>query len=71
MDGQSIGRVLITLGVVMIVAGVLFRFGVLSWFGNLPGDIRIENERTRVFVPLTSMLLVSVVASLLLALFRR
>ena len=71
MDGQSIGRLLITLGIVLIVVGMLFRFGALSWFGNLPGDIRITNERTRIFVPITSMLLVSVVVSLLVSLFRR
>jgi hypothetical protein len=71
MDGQGMGRVLITLGILMIVVGVLFRFGALSWFGNLPGDIRITNERTRIFVPITSMLLVSVVVSLLVSLFRR
>lgn len=65
------GRVLITLGILMIVVGVLFRFGALSWFGNLPGDIRMTNERTRIFVPITSMLLVSVVVSLLVSLFRR
>jgi hypothetical protein len=71
MDGQGMGRVLITLGILMIVVGVLFRFGALSWFGNLPGDIRMTNERTRIFVPITSMLLVSVVVSLLVSLFRR
>ena len=71
MDGQAVGRLLITLGIILVVVGVLFRVGALSWFGNLPGDIRIEGERTRIYVPITSMLLVSVVASLVLALLRR
>lgn len=58
-------------GVAAIVIGLLVRAGALGWFGNLPGDIRIESERTRVFIPITSMLLVSVVLSLLASLFRR
>jgi hypothetical protein len=71
MDASGIGRLLITAGVVLVVVGALLRFGALSWFGNLPGDIRIEGERTRVFVPITSMLLLSLAASLLLSLLRR
>lgn len=71
MDTDGLARVLIVAGVVAIVVGLLVRTGALGWFGNLPGDIRIESERTRVFVPITSMLLVSVVLSVLLALLRR
>lgn len=71
MDADGVGRVLIVLGVVAIVVGLLVRVGALGWFGNLPGDIRIESGRTRVFIPLTSMLIVSVVLSVLLSLFRR
>lgn len=71
MDSDGVGRVLIALGIAAVVVGLLVRVGALGWFGNLPGDIRIETERTRVFVPITSMLIVSVVLSLLLSLFRR
>ena len=49
-------------GIVAIAAGVL-RFGLLSWFGNLPGDIRAGTDSTRVYVPITSMLLVGAVLS--------
>ena len=49
--------------------------GGLSWFGHLPGDIRIERENVRIYIPVMSMLLISVAASLLLFiaqyLFRR
>lgn len=71
MSADSLGRILILAGVAAVVIGLLVRTGALGWFGNLPGDIRIESERTRVFIPITSMLLVSVVLSLLAALFRR
>jgi uncharacterized membrane protein len=71
MDSRSVGGLIIVLGVVAIVVGVLVATGALSWFGRLPGDIRIENENSRVFIPITSMILVSIVASLLLTLLRR
>lgn len=65
------GNVLIALGVILVVVGVAARFGLLGWFGRLPGDIRIEGERTSVFIPITSMIVVSVVGSLLLNLVAR
>lgn len=47
------------------------RFGLFSWFGRLPGDVRIESETTKVYVPLTSMVLVSIALSLVAWLWRR
>jgi uncharacterized membrane protein len=66
-------RTLIIAGCLLLALGVLLRFfpGALSWFGRLPGDIRIEGEWSKVFIPITSMLIVSILLSLLLALFRR
>lgn len=57
---------LIAIGAAIALLGVLAKFGLLSWFGNLPGDIRIENDSTRFFAPITSMIVVSVVGSVLL-----
>lgn len=71
MDARSLGLVLIGVGVVAVIAGVLALAGALSWFGRLPGDLRFEGENTRVYIPITSMLLVSVGLSLLAALLRR
>lgn len=68
---SSVGLALIVAGVVLVVAGLLAWTGMLSWFGRLPGDIRIERPHTRIYVPITSMLLVSVVLSLLVTLLRR
>ena len=62
---------IVGLGVVAIVIGALVMTGALSWFGRLPGDIRIQGEHTRVYIPITSMIIVSVVLSLLLTLLRR
>lgn len=67
------GRWLIGLGLLLVLLGVLLQYAPwsLSWFGRLPGDIRVESGRTRVFVPLTSMLVVSVAVSLLIHFLRR
>jgi hypothetical protein len=62
---------LIALGVGLILLGLLFWSGSMSWFGRLPGDIRIERETVRIYVPIVSMLLISVVVSLVLYLVRR
>jgi hypothetical protein len=60
-------------GAVLLAIGALLQFApwTLGWFGRLPGDIRIETERGVVFIPLVSMLLVSIVVSLLINLLRR
>jgi len=63
--------VLIVTGLILLLAGLLAWSGLFSWFGRLPGDIRIEREHTRVYIPITSMLIVSIVLTLLLSLLRR
>jgi len=54
-----------------VVIGLLAWTGALSWFGRLPGDIRWEGERGRVYIPVVSMLLVSLVLSVLAWVFRQ
>lgn len=64
---MRIGTALMWIGVGIVALGALVRFapGLFSWFGNLPGDIRIEGESSRVFIPITSMIVVSVVATVI------
>lgn len=59
---MRLGNALMLIGAGLLVIGALVRFvpGSFAWFGNLPGDIRIESENSRVFIPITSMILVSV-----------
>ena len=66
-------NILILVGASLLVLGVVLRYfpGLFPWFGNLPGDIRHETENTTVFIPITSMLVVSVVVSILLSLVGR
>jgi len=54
-----------------LLAGVLAKTGMLGWFGNLPGDISFRRGGFRFYFPLTSMILISVILSLLVGLFRR
>jgi len=71
MDTRQAGILLLVIGVVAILVGVLALAGLLSWFGRLPGDIRIEGARTKIYAPIVSMLLVSAGLSLVLAIVRR
>ena len=66
-------RFLIIAGIVVVVVGLILQFApwLLNWFGKLPGDINYETEHTRVYIPITSMLLISIVFSLLLYFLRR
>ncbi|HEY3587569.1 MAG TPA: DUF2905 domain-containing protein [Myxococcaceae bacterium] len=70
MSDRGPAVLLIVLGVGLVVAGLLAWTGALSWFGRLPGDIRWEGERGRVYIPVVSMLLVSIVLSALAWLLR-
>jgi hypothetical protein len=61
-------RLLIIIGLVITFTGVIILiFGrFFPWFGNLPGDIRFESESIKVFLPLATMILVSILATILL-----
>ena len=67
------GRWLILAGAVLVVLGLILHYasGLLNWFGKLPGDIRIESERGKFFLPITSMVIVSIVLTVLINLFKR
>jgi len=60
------GPPLVGIGVAIVVIGLLVWSGALSWLGRLPGDLRFGNENVRVYIPITSMLLVSALATLVL-----
>jgi hypothetical protein len=68
---RSVGLLVVVGGIVVVVVGLLIYSGALRWFGRLPGDIRYESENVRVYIPIVSMLLVSVVLSVIFYLVRR
>jgi hypothetical protein len=68
----GIGRILIYLGLLLVVLGVIFSLiGKIPWLGHLPGDITIERERFTFYFPLATCLIISVILTLVLYLFRR
>lgn len=66
-------RWLMAAGALLLLLGVALHYapGLLSWFGKLPGDIRIESELSRTFIPITSMIILSVVLTIVVNIFRR
>jgi hypothetical protein len=68
-----IGRMLITLGLVLVIAGVLLTFaGRLPFrLGRLPGDIYIHGKNSSFYFPLATCIVLSVLFSLIMWLFRR
>ena len=66
-------RWLIIAGPIILVLGLILQFTpwLLNWFGKLPGDIRIESGRSRIFIPITSMIIVSIIVTILINIFRR
>jgi hypothetical protein len=71
MTSHPAGPALVLVGVAIVVIGLLIWWGGFAWFGRLPGDIRIERETMRVYIPFMSMVVISIVVSLLLNLLRR
>ena len=66
------GKTLILFGLILVAAGLLWIFGgKIPLLGKLPGDIRIERENFSFYFPLGTCILISLVVSLLLWLFRR
>jgi hypothetical protein len=71
MTSVSAGPIIVMLGIAVVLIGLVVWSGGLSWFGRLPGDIRIERDTVRVYIPIVSMLVISVVVSLVLYLINR
>ncbi|HZK07814.1 MAG TPA: DUF2905 domain-containing protein [Bacteroidales bacterium] len=69
----AVAKILIISGILLVAAGMVVWLaqGHLSWLGRLPGDIRIERPNMKFYFPITTMLLVSVVLSILLWIIRR
>lgn len=71
MDSRSLGLVVIVAGIAVVLVGRAIAVGALSWFGRLPGDIRHEGDNVKVYAPIVSMLVISLVLSVALAVFNR
>jgi len=70
---KAIGKLLAAIGVTLLVIGLIINNApwLISWFGKLPGDIRIADEKKWVFIPITSMFIVSIILTIIINLFFR
>jgi ribose/xylose/arabinose/galactoside ABC-type transport system permease subunit len=68
----EIGKMLVVLGMVIVMIGLALWSGFgTGWLGRLPGDIRIERGHSAFYFPIVTCIIISIVLSLLLWLFRR
>lgn len=67
------GKWIIGAGVIIILVGIIIYFfhDKLNWVGRLPGDIRIEKENFRFYFPITTMILLSIAATLIVWMIRK
>ena len=70
---HSIGKYIILFGIIILVIGIIIYFlgDKMSWLGKLPGDIRIERENTRIYFPITTMILISIVLTLVINILKK
>lgn len=68
----AFGKMLIVFGIIFIIVGVAFLFGdKIPFLGRLPGDISIQKERFSFYFPITTSIIISIVLSILFAIFRK
>jgi hypothetical protein len=67
----EIGRIILIIGVVLVVVGGLAALGVRLPFGRLPGDIAIEGDRGGIYIPLGTMIVISMLLTLIFNVFLR
>jgi hypothetical protein len=67
------GKLIFFVGIALSIVGLVLwaKPDAFSWFGNLPGDIRVEREQVRFYFPLTSMIVVSVALNLALRIWQK
>ena len=70
---MPLGKLLTIIGIAIALIGLVLTYlpGLLGWFGKLPGDIRIEDGKKFIFIPITSMIVISLLLTLLANLFFR
>ena len=64
----AFGRLLIIIGLAITILGVVLWLGgrYLPWLGNLPGDFRYESDNVKVYFPLATMIIISIIGTILL-----
>jgi hypothetical protein len=69
---RELGKFVAIAGIIIMLAGLAMWGGLVpKWLGRLPGDIRIEREHSTFYFPIVTCIVVSILLSLLLSIFRR
>jgi hypothetical protein len=70
---QNIGKILTIIGIGIAVAGIILYFAgnKLSWLGHLPSDIRIERGNFKLYCPITTMIIVSVLLTAIVRIIQK
>lgn len=65
-------KLIILIGLLIVIAGIIFYFvgDKLHWLGRLPGDLRIEKENFSFYMPITTMILLSAIVSVLIRIYK-
>ena len=68
-----LGKILVFIGLILVISGLAVTYApwLVNWFGKLPGDIYIKGEKGTVFIPVTSMIIISIVLTLIINIFFR
>jgi hypothetical protein len=69
---QQLAKYIVLIGIILVIAGIIMYFfgNKLNWLGRLPGDIRIEKENFSFYFPITTMIIISVILTILVKLFQ-
>jgi hypothetical protein len=68
---DQIGKILLGIGGIIALVGVVFLLGDRIGLGRLPGDIIIRRENLTIYFPITTMIIISIILTLIFSLFRR
>lgn len=70
---QQLGKYLLLIGILLVIAGIILYFfgNKFTWLGKLPGDIRVEKEHFRFYFPITTMIILSLLISIILYIIRK
>lgn len=71
---QQAGKLIVIAGIVIVIIGLVLWSGggkYFKWLGHLPGDINIQRDNVRIYIPIATMLLLSVILSVVMWIFRK
>jgi len=70
---QAFGKYFILFGIIFVAVGVILYFfgNYLGWLGKLPGDVRVERENFRFYFPITTMIVISLILTIIINIIRK